>query len=395
MALNPKEETKLNFFFYRFVGSRMLNNIAMNAFLIFYMWIVVSKYHSVFLAGMIVAIYTAVDLISSLPIGHLIDRFNNTYLNFLSNFLIIAGFILLLFGENLFYIYSATILSIFGSTLKGDSFSGIIKKHVPEDKFKKANSVTFLTGSISSLIGTFSGGLSIIFLRGDFAYFLLSLLTISIFLSIPAPEALYNQKMFGIPLSDEFKSVGKFLIKLVGFLIVAFFLNGLFISLDTYSSGLFNIVLKSNPLFYTIFGLSVPLGMIGGTPLANVKYFRQDRPIFISLMLFIFSPFIIVLSFSRSPIIDIIDAFIIGLILPIINIPIQTKAMKVIPRDIFGKVSAFIKIFTQGASPVMGTVFAFLSIFLSITSVLFLVGILVIPLGIYGIFAIPKFFKLG
>ena len=183
--------------------------------------------------------------------------------------------------------------------------------------------------------------------------------------------------------------------KISGFLILAFFLNGLFISLDTYSSGLFNIVLKSSPFLYTIFSMSVPIGMIMGTPLANVGYFRKDRPLVIATLLLLFSPFLIILSISRSPFLDIFDALLIGMILPIINIPLFTRLMKIVPGNIYGKVMAFLKVFTGGASPVMGAIFSFLVIFASISIILLSVGILVIPLTLYGVWIIPRFFRLN
>jgi hypothetical protein len=120
-------------------------------------------------------------------------------------------------------------------------------------------------------------------------------------------------------------------------------LNGLFISIDTYSSGLFYLVLKSTPLYYTIFSLSVPVGMALGAPLANFGPLKKDNPLTVSLLLFLFAPLILVLSIGRSPLLDIADGLIIGLILPVINIPIFTKLMKVIPYGIYGKTQAFFK----------------------------------------------------
>ena len=103
----------------------------------------------------------------------------------------------------------------------------------------------------------------------------------------------------------------------------------------------------------------------------------------------------IIHSISWSPILDIFDALLIGMILPIINIPLFTRLMKIVPRNIYGKVMAFLKVFTGGTSPVLGTVFSFLVIFASISIILLSVGILVIPLTLYGVWIIPRFFRLN
>jgi hypothetical protein len=169
-------------------------------------------------------------------------------------------------------------------------------------------------------------------------------------------------KTVGLSTAGEIKSVFSFLRKIVPLLIIALLLNGLFISIDTYSSGLFYLVLKSTPLYYTIFSLSVPVGMALGAPLANFGPLKKDNPLTVSLLLFLFAPLILVLSIGRSPLLDIADGLIIGLILPVINIPIFTKLMKVIPYGIYGKTQAFLKVFTSGTSPVMGAVFSFLAI---------------------------------
>jgi len=373
--------------------SRTLTGVSITSFIIFFMWDVVSHCHSVFLAGMIVTIYVAVALIFSFPIGHLIDRLNNTRLNFVASAVVLGGFVILLAGDHLFFVYAATAISVFGQTLKLDSFSAIIKKHVQEESFKKANSFSYATTSASSLIGTLIGGFSIIYLHEYFVYLLLAMTAASIFLSLPIPEREYRAQDGQKTAFREMKVAVSFIRNIAGLLILAFFLNGLFISLDTYSSGLFDLVLMASPIYYTAFSMCVSLGMMMGAPVANVKFFKRERPIAIALMMLVFSPLIFILALGRSPLVDVIDAFVIGLVLPIINIPINTKLMMAIPHGIYGKVMAFLRIFTQGASPVMGSVFSTLALFFSIPLVLFWVAVLVVPLTIYSVIILPTFFR--
>ena len=54
---------------------------------------------------------------------------------------------------------------------------------------------------------------------------------------------------------------------------------------------------------------------------------------------------------------------------------------------------AFLKIFTNGASPVMGSVFSTMALFFSIPLVLLWVAVLVVPLTIYSMRIVPRFFR--
>ncbi len=155
---DTKKADGLNFLFYRFLSSKALTSVSLNAFITFYMWDIVSEYRSVFLAGLLITIYLAVSLAFSFPIGHLIDRVNNTLLNVVSSILMVFGFGLLLLSQNLLAIYAATGTSVFGMTMKGDSFSAIMKKHLSENSFKKAVSFNYVSNNVSALAGTLAGG---------------------------------------------------------------------------------------------------------------------------------------------------------------------------------------------------------------------------------------------
>ncbi|BAB59865.1 hypothetical protein [Thermoplasma volcanium GSS1] len=288
--------------------------------------------------------------------------------------------------------YIVTAVSIFGQTLKTDSFSAIIKKFLKEESYKKAVSLNFLTGSVTSLTGAIIGGVFLIYFSDYFVDVMISAVLISLLSAIPVIQKTQRVNENRNTFSGEMKSVGLFLRRISGFLLLAFFLNGLFISIDTYSSGLFNLVLKANPAYYTAFNMAVPIGMMVGTPLVNVRYFKMEEPAFISGMIFIFAPLLIILSLSKFPTLDIIDAFTIGLLLPLINIPLNSRLIKIIPGKIYGKISAVMRIFVQGAQPAMGALFNVLAIGISVKTVFLYVGLLVIPLALYGMSIVPRFF---
>lgn len=307
----------------------------------------------------------------------------------------IIGLMFILGHYNLLMLYSSTLFIVSGLTIKVDSFSAIMKKHLHENSFKKAVSVNYATVSGSSIMGTLLGGMSIVYLTDFFNYILIIIASLSLILSIPVHETFNKNESSKSSTRNEIRSIGSFLLKITGFLILAFFINGLLISMDTYSAGLFNLVLRASPIYYTPFNMSFPIGQIAGTPMASTGYFKDDKPIVIAMLMFVFCPMVAIIAIGRSPLMDIIDAFIMGFVLPIINIPINTKLMQAIPQAIYGRVMAFIKIFASGSTPALGVLFSAVSIFFSIPTVLIWVSILTVPLAIYATIAIPKFFNIA
>ena len=126
---------RIELFFYRFLLAKMLTSIISSAFTVFFLWYIVEALHSVFLAGMIITISLAVQLITSIPIGHIIDRINSTAVGLVGSVLVLAGPFFMLTGYSLMSVYSGTILITLGVTMKGDSFSATMKKHLNEDQF--------------------------------------------------------------------------------------------------------------------------------------------------------------------------------------------------------------------------------------------------------------------
>jgi len=376
--------------FYVITISKMLSSFAVNSFAVFYLWEIISHYHSVFLSGLIVTLYLLTELSLSLLVGHLIDRFNSTRLNLLGSFIMLVGLPPLISGVHLANIYVSTVILMSGATLKLDSYSAIIKKHLQEESYKRANTLNFVVNSISSIGSTAIGGAFIILAPHLFPAAPLIMIAISLLTSIQLKEqASSNKDTF----NSEFSRVLSFMKKISGLLIIALFINGLFISLETYSSGLFYLILKSSPFYYTLFAAAVPAGSVPGALLANRGAFRNDSPSIIASMVLSFSPIILLIALSPIAIADVIAAFVLGIVLPIINIPIITKMMKLVPAEIYGKAMASIRIFTAGSSPAMGAIFSTLALYFSIRAVLTSVGILVIPLALYSVRVLGNFFR--
>ncbi len=131
---------KIPFLFFRFLVSKMLVSILFSAFTVFFLWEIVETYHSVFLAGLVATIYLVVQMLVSVPVGHMIDRMNSTVIGMIGSVIVLLSPLLLTTGYTLQVVYSSTVLITVGWTMKGDSFSATIKKHLSEDQFMASNS---------------------------------------------------------------------------------------------------------------------------------------------------------------------------------------------------------------------------------------------------------------
>ena len=384
---------ELRNFYYRYLGSRMIISVIFNAFQVFFLWRIVEQYHSVFLAGLIATISLAVSIVSSIPIGHLIDRMNSTLISLISSVASTAGLIFLAFGSQLPFIYiTAGFLSL-GFTMKGDSFSAIMKKHLPEDQFLKGNSLSQAGSFVSTLIGTVLGGLAILYFGNQLYLILIALAVASAITSAPIAEA--SSRESGSSAAKELASSISFYRKILGLVVVAFILNGLFESLDVYSSGLFHLILRASPLYYTAFIASIPIGGIFGSWLSGKLNKRVDKPLALSLLVLCYAPIFILLGISGSAIFDVGLGLSVGILLPVINIPLQTRIMKIIPRNIYGKVMAFLRIFLGGSTPAMAAVLSFVSIFLRVDTIFLYIGFIMLPVTALSFLMLPKLFALG
>lgn len=384
---------RLPFFFYRYLTSRFLSSIITNAFEIYFLWDIVVTYKSVFLAGLIPTIALSSSLLAAIPIGHLIDRHNSTALGMISSIILFIGVAVLLLGQSVPEVYSATVFVSIGVMMKGDTISATTKKHLSQEMFMSANQYLQGASYASALIGTVFGGASIIYLQHYFVLILLAMGIVSLLLSFPIAEnAISGERKTA---KSELASSFGFLKKIGGFLAVGFVLNGLIVCLDVYSSGLFHLVLKTSPVYYTLFVAFISIGgIIGAFVSGHVQRFI-NTPYRLAFLVLLYAPAILFVGISKSPIGDIVDSCMIGFLLPIINIPLSVNLMKVIPRSIYGKVMAFLKVFLGGATPAMAAVFSFVAIFLQVDLIFIIIGIIMFPVCALAFFVYPKFFALA
>lgn len=385
-------ETGLGFTFYRFFGGKTIASTTYSLFLIFLMWSIVEIYKSVFLAGVVPIIYLLVDLATAAPIGHAIDRINNSVLSVLSTMIMVIGYLVFSGGIGLFTVYCSTAIVAFGNTLNGDSFTALLKKLVTPEGVTKATALNSASLSASSLVGVALGGISLLFLSRYAALILILMAVMATMLSLPVKLESAEEETDETGRKNGYKQVFSFFRKIFGFILLALIINGFFISMTVYASGLFNLYLHTSPLYYTFFEGAFPALMIAGSYFVNRYQKRFDHASTIAMMLLLFAPILMVLGISRSPIIDIIAAACLGFVIPIVNVPLQSRLIKFTPVPIFGRVMAFLRIFVMGATPVMASIFSFLSLYFEVPNILLAMGILMVPFSFFGFGVLRTFY---
>ena len=383
---------RLGFTFFRFQFSRALSTVTWALFMVFFTWRVIEVYHSVFLVGLIPTINLLVDILASVPIGHLIDRKNNTILNFTASILTAAGFSLFLFGFSVYAVYAVAAITSFSTTLKADSFSAIIKKHVTETGISKATSYQQGFTSVSTLIGFAVGGLSLVFISEYAPYLLVSITAVAVVLSFPGAE------QSSMPSAEKqgqagYRDVFSFFRKLIGFLLLGLVLNGFIVTLDVYGSGLFSLYLHTGPLLYAVFVASLPAGMLIGSIGANRLIVKIERPRIGAGLMMLYPPVLVILGLSGSAVIDIAAVLFLGLILPLINIPMIARLVKFTPREIFGRVMAFVKVFLGSSTPVMAAFFSLVSFAFPPKTIFLVAGLILIPISIASFRVISDYYS--
>lgn len=392
-------DLRLGITFYRFLISKTLAAISFSLFLIFLMWSIVEQYKTsdpgiaVFLAGMVPVIYLLVMLVSAIPIGHSIDRINNSVLGMVSAGIMAAGFALFATGFSIYTVYVTTAIVATGVTLNGDTFAAMIKKLVSNDGITRATSYNTISNSTSSLIGVGMGGAALILFSYYAPYILISLAVGSMLFAFPKKMGLSGIASKSMGPGKGYHEVLKFYRTIIGFTVLALIINGFFVSIEVYSSGLFNIYLHSTPLYYTLFDASFPAAMFAGTYLTNHYETFFDRPGVIAVILVVYAPILIVLGLSRSTYIDISAAGLLGLINPMVNIPLVSRLTKFTPVEIFGRVMAFLRIFIQSSTPVMAAVYSFASLFFQVPQILLALGILMLPVSALGLQVVRVFYS--
>jgi len=192
----------------------------------------------------------------------------------------------------------------------------------------------------------------------------------------------------------SYRDVLYFLKSFVFLMIVLFIVNGLFISLDVYSSGLIYFILHSSSVYYTLFLSGYPVGGLIGAILGNKIANKLEDPWKISILITLMGIMIIGISQSRIVLIDPVLTFILGFLISLLTIPLMAFMMRVIPNEMIGRANSFITLVIGGSSPLLGAIFSVLVTYFNIPNILLSVGMIFIIVSIPTYFSFKKLFNL-
>ncbi len=383
MTLDNLHIEKNRRIFYRFLLARNLAKASTFLFYVYFIWELVARFHSVFLAGLIPAFSLLGYLIIVVPEGHLLDRKNRSRVFFAADVLLVLAYSLLFLGNTIIIVMATDLISSLLAWVASDSLQGMIKSIVPEEQYGKAVSMNQTGTAISEILGIVGGGtmiyLGIFYLR----IFLVILAFLSAALSFPIAmdTADIHRKNYG--------EVFVFIRKMAFLLILSLILNGLFISLDVYGSGLIRLVLHAPATYYTLFLLGFPVGsVLGGMLISMGKISSKLSLMLVTVEVMLVG--ILLLGVAIVPYVIAEPFLTLALGADIISINVQLSAftLRVIPNDLTGRYNSISVLFSAGASPVMALLFSVLSRFLYFPFVLegaAIIAIAVAPLTYFAL----------
>lgn len=342
--------------FRNYIIGRNLMRVAVYIFNIFFVWETIVQYNSVFLAGLIPALSALGYLIIVIPEGQILDRYNRGMVFRISAVLSAITYMFLIFHEYLILVYLVALISSVLSIVNSDSFNTILKEIVPENRIQSAVSMSQGTNAVSELAGIIAGGILLYFPQ---MFMMITLI------SLPLLSSLFG---FGRTLNRKnstdrygFKGAYRIIAAMMSFLLLTLLINGLFISLDVFGSGLIHLILKDPPLDYSIFIAGFPFGAILGSLVSGKISSHLSSIRTISLLIIPIGLYLLIIAISRSLYIDILMTVLLGIFVIFANIGLQTIFFKLIPDSVMGRVNSLTMIFSIGGSPIMATIFSVLS----------------------------------
>ncbi|MEM0245528.1 MAG: MFS transporter, partial [Thermoplasmata archaeon] len=319
--------------------------------------------------------------------GYILDKFNRSLISFIFTIILSFSYSLLIFSNNLLLVYIVDIISSISSSITFDAFSTITKEVVDKEMYRNASAYLQISINFASIIGIITGGISI-YLQNYFPYIITIFSLFAIFLNFPYKLKIEREKKY------SYGDVIKFLKKFLTFLIIGLIINGLFVSIDVYSSGLIYFVLKSNFIFYTLFILGFSVGGFIGALWGNKVAKKLENALLLGIFIFLEGTFMIFIALNRIVIFDPILTFFMGFFVSLINIPITALFLTVVPNEMIGRFNSFVTMIIVGAQPLMATLFSILSNYFNISYIIFLTGLFMIIVSIPTYISINKLLKL-
>ena len=363
--------------FVRYLISRNIARFTNTAYYIYFMWEIIANYHSILLVSLIPGFSFLGYLIIAIPEGTIIDKYDRHLIYIGINFLMVITYSFLIAGHGLFIIYAVDFLSSMFMWIVSDDFRALTKEIMPADHMARAQSADQLSSGIFTLAGILVGG-AFIFMKYNYVYEILigiSILALAI-IFIPRTVKVSNRSN----VRNGFRSTIKIMKGIIPFLLLTLMLNGMFVAIDVFASGLIYIVMHASSIYYTFFIAGFPAGMLAGGVMSMHFMFRrhQNSKRLMALYIFLTGIIFIFISFNRIPLMDGVLTFFSGVILAFVNVYIETMVINSIPSSITGKFNSLTAMFSVSSSPIMAFVFGYISGFLYFPYIITIVGVIIL-----------------
>ena len=348
--------------------------------------------NNAFLQGLYLALGGIVFCIVSLFGGVISDRFNKAKIMYICDYLkgfIIIGFTLLLMfviktvNGQVIALFVVTVLLNGIAGVFSPASSALLPQIVEEESFQQAQSYFSILSSFQSIVGVILAGvlytlipINILFIIVGVFYVLsaVSEMFIKYDSKYEKTDEKLTLKIFFSDIKDGFKylfSMKPILALMICVLFINFFFSPFFdnfipyfISTDVASSNYIFSEKMAPEMWSSFFSVAIGLGsLIMGIVLSNAKQMEKcNKTIRWSTIAIavVFALYSILYALFISGIINInvilityvVEFFLIGLLLVLVNVPSTTAMMKVVDKDKFGKVSSVANIGSQGLIPV-------------------------------------------
>jgi DHA3 family macrolide efflux protein-like MFS transporter len=364
----------------RYLISRNIARFSNTAYYIYFMWEIIVNYHSILLVSLIPGFSLLGYFIIAIPEGSIIDRYDRHFIYIIVNIIMIATYSFLIFGKTLLIVYAVDFLSSMFMWVVSDDFRALTKEIIPANHMATAQSADQLSSGIFTLAGILAGGF---FIYMDYSRVYAVLIGISIvallIIFLPGTIKVSQKK----EIKNGLKHTVKIIKKIMPFLLLTLILNGMFVAIDVFASGLIYIVMHASSVYYTFFIAGFPAGMLVGGLISMHSFYKQyqNSKKLLAFYVFIIGMVFVMISFNRIPAMDGVFTFLLGIILAFVNIYIETMVINAIPSNITGKFNSLTAMFSVSSSPAMAFIFGELSEFIYFPYILTIVGIITIILS--------------
>ena len=346
--------------------------------------------NNAFLQGLYLALCGAVMLVLT-PIGGVLgDRFNKARIMFICDYIkggliLLAALLMLLFNESGAHLVILFAVGIAGSAISGifSPAAGALTPHiVAEEMLQQANSYNSIKNSLQSIFGVVLAGvlyaaldIRTLFLLVGLSYVAsgVSEMFIRYDAALPAEKLTVRLAIADMGEGLRYLRAQKALLAMLGaMLFINFFMSPVmsnflpyFVKTDIASapSYLFDGFLTPElwvSVFEVLLGISSLAGaaVLSTRPARDKVGFKTSLRICLMAAVMAAAALIYYLAVDRGGGLNIFLVFmcagslVLGVILSLINIPLNTAVMRIVDKDKLSKVSSIISIASQGLIPI-------------------------------------------